>query len=451
MQRHARASRFLARISLVLLPLLVPACAMDDDMTPGQPDAMVPDGPDIPRGQPLPPLAYSFAMSFDAEPWLVPRPETIDGHLYLDVGDDGTVTGVMSTKGDTEVRISEPTGWVDGHQVVLSADSIGVEPGGSLAWQEVRFSLADADGDGALDSATGTMSGTWTQVIGDIYEEVPCTGVLTAGPDTVSTQARLSPPAARGGSLLPHDAFAIQLGEPLRDTEVLDHLGITADGAAVDGTIEVSPIAGGWVASAVFRPAGFLPFGAEIALDLGALADPSGNPVHTFPVDIQVVSDPGNVLDNLGFEADLGGWLALGGDIEITGAFQEIAPAEGEAQAVLNDVAALATYLDVPEDASTLDFSVAVLSQFPDGYGAKVTLYDAGGGATVVFDVSELRDTAVPCDTCDPFRHRIAPLRPSIDLTPYRGQRVFLSAEVRATFFIGVEKVAMVIDDFRLQ
>ena len=48
----------------------------------------------VPRG-PLPPLAYTLALTYDDGPFL-PRPDTITGHMYLDVGANRTVSGTIS-------------------------------------------------------------------------------------------------------------------------------------------------------------------------------------------------------------------------------------------------------------------------------------------------------------------------------------------------------------------
>ena len=52
---------------------------------------------------------------------------------------------------------------------------------------------------------------------------------------------------------------------------------------------------------------------------------------------------------------------------------------------------------------------------------------------------------------CGEFGQLIPPTRKSVDVSLFRGERVFLTAEVRSSFFIGVNFFALVLDDLRIQ
>jgi hypothetical protein len=429
---------------------LATACSDEPEPTPSMPDAG-PSGIEIPLGTSLPPLEYTFTLTYGDEQRLIIRPETISGHLYLDVAADGRVSGELSTLRLGTVNLTEIRGHVQGTEIVFVEGSIGIGSYAELGLDEFRIILLDSDGDGAADGAAGEASGPWTAVMGDIFEESSHTSVLTAGLDTTATAASLDVPR-NYPTILPYDAVHVEFEEPLREADVRDNLRILANGAPVTGELTLEA-KGGLVIGATFQPDAFLPFDAEMTLDLGALKDPAGNALTAADASVPVMADPGVFTDNAGFESNLDGWIVFG-DASAQGAFEGFAPAEGVAQAVLREDTMLVTRLEVPADATALDFSIAVLNYQPDllaNYTTVIGLRRPGGELIQVFDVSDFADRLQPCTTCTEFANVVGPLRHTLDLTPYRGQSVFLTVDARAIHFIGVEPLAVLLDDIQVR
>lgn len=416
------------------------------------PDAMVVP-PDAPPGdtEALPPLAYSLVPTYATPPFIVPRPATIQGHLYLEVDAAGNVSGVISARDSDTVSLAVVNGRREGSDIVIEDGAVAVTPGGSLGLDELRVTLRDDDGDGEIDGADGQATGTWQRVLGDIFDQTTHTSVVTAGLDTTATTASLSL-ARAGGVLLPFDAVEVRFEEPLREADVREHLRVLAGGAAITGELTVTPT-GGLVTSARLQPDAFLGFGAAVSLDLAGLHDPAGNALTTSSAHASVVADPGPLADNTGFESGLAGWIAVG-QAETRGVFQGFAPVAGAAQAVVREGGTLAAALDVASDATELDLSVAVLSEIGVVDANRTTVIALrlpGGGSIEIFDVADVDDQFEPCATCTDYGQSVGPLRSAIDLTPYRGQRVFLTVDVRSSFFIGVNFFAALIDDIQLR
>jgi hypothetical protein len=454
--QHLTLGRAAALLTLCLCA--TPACG--DDSSAG-PDAALDDaaaGPDANlidaapgETSALPPLAYTLTLTYADPPFILPRPTTIAGHLYLEVDGGGLVTGTISTRDTDTVSLAEISGRVEGAVLVIEDASVAVTPGGTLGLDELRITVIDSDSDGTADSATGVASGAWRRILGDVIDESTHSSTMTAGLDTTATSASLfvpSPPL----TLLPFDAVNVRFEEPLREANVRDHLRVLAGGTAVTGELALSATAG-LVTAATFQPDAFLPFGAEVTLDLGALQDPSGNAVTASSTGVPVVADPGQLSGNAGFESGLGGWIALG-QASAEGSFQGFAPVEGAAQAVVREGGTLAGVLDVAADATELELSVAVLSEIGEVDANRTTviaLRTPGGALLEVFDVHDVRDQFQDCGTCTDYGKSVGPLRRTIDLTPHRGQRVFLTVEVRSSFFIGVNFFAALVDDIQIR
>jgi hypothetical protein len=161
-------------------------------------------GSKIPLGTSLPPLEYTLTLTYGEEPWLVDRPETVSGHLYLDVDAEGLVSGTISTLELGTVNLAAIRGRVQGTEMVLVDGSVGIGQRGTLRLDELRIVVLDGDGDGAADGAAGEASGSWFGVMGDIVDESPHTAVLAAGLDTTATTASLSVPFRRP-TILPYE------------------------------------------------------------------------------------------------------------------------------------------------------------------------------------------------------------------------------------------------------
>jgi hypothetical protein len=415
------------------------------------PDADVP--PDAPPGETesLPPLAYTMVPTYATPPFIIPRPAAIHGHLYLEVDAAGTVSGVISARDSDTVSLATVNGRREGSEIVIEDGAVAVTPGGSLGLDELRITLRDNDGDGAIDGADGQAAGSWQRALGDIFDQTTYTSVVAAGLDTTATTASLSV-ARPSGALLPFDAMDVRFQEPLREADVREHLRVLADGTTITGELTLTAT-GGLVTAARLQPDTFLGFGAQVTLDLAGLHDPAGNALAASGAQLSVVADPGPLADNTGFESGLAGWIAVG-QADTRGAFQGFAPVAGAAQAVVREGGTLAAALDVAGDATELELSVAVLSEIGVVDANRTTviaLRQPGGASVEIFDVADVADQFQPCATCTDYGRSVGPLRRAIDLAPYRGQRVFLTVDVRSSFFIGVNFFAALVDDIQLR
>lgn len=440
---------------------LCAASACGDDTSPGSDAGADPDAtpaPDAPRnwdanlgeGTALTPFAYTAALTYGNPPFIIPRPTAINGHLYLVVlGNQvsGTISAHDPDFTDT-VSLAEVSGRMDGSMIVLEDVTVAVTPGGTLVLDELRLTLIDAADDGQIDGATGQATGSWQRVLGDVIDQTPHTSVVNAILDTEGTSATLFVPRGTP-DLLPFDGVDVRFQEPLRETDVRENLRILVDGAAATGELTVTAT-NGLVTAAAFQPDAFLGFGAEVTVDLATLQDPSGNALTASDASLTVVADPGPLADNTGFEAGLTGWIALG-QADTEGTFQGFEPPAGAAQAVVNEGGTLAAALDVPADATELDLSVAVLSEIGEVTADRTTviaLRTASGELFEIFDVADVAADFAECETCEtPYGQSVGPLRRTFDLTPLRGQRVFLTVDVRSSSFIGVNFYAALIDD----
>lgn len=432
------------RAPAILLSLcLCTASACSDDSA---------DGPvEIPLGASLPPLAYSLALTYDSPALSVPRPGAITGHLYLDVSSDGQVTGAISAEDTGRAGLAPISGRVEDHEIVILGGDVDVPSSGSIELEELRITLLDTDGDGEVDGAEGQAGGVWVGTQLDIVDIAMYSSDLSAGLDTTATSASLFVPR---DELLPYDAVRVLFEEPLREADVRDDVRVLADGTALGGEL-VLQAAHGMVTAATFQPDAFLGFGAEVTIDLGALRDPSGNALAAPDARTTVFADPGLLAGNLGFESDLAGWIVLG-QASTGGAFEGLAPAEGAAQAVAREGSTLAAALDVPGDATELDLSVALLvlsqssSANADGK-AVITLRTTSGELLEIFDAGDVEAELQPCATCAEHNLSAGPLRRTVDLTPLRGQRVFVIVEVDSVSWFDPTEYTLLLDDIQLR
>ena len=208
----------------------------------------------------------------------------------------------------------------------------------------------------------------------------------------------------------------------------------------------------GLVTTATFTPSDFLAFDAVLAADVSELRDPAGNAFITVD-ETTTVPDPGSLSDNLGFESALDSWVTLG-DVIVTDTFEGMTPVSGIAHAVVRQEGTLFGYFDVPADATRLALSVALFSEIgeidPD-YTAVIALHRAGGERAIVFDAYDQRELGESCADCTEYGHKLGPLRAEADLTPFQGERLILTVEVRSAFFIGVNYYALVLDDILIE
>jgi hypothetical protein len=430
---------------------VVSACTDESlvDVAPGQAEAFLEAAAVAPGA--LPPLAYTLSLTYNTPPFIVPRPATISGHLYLVVHTGGLVSGTISTRDTDTVSLATISGHVEGDVLVIEDGAVAVTPGGTLGLDELRVAVRDDNSDGTIDGATGTASGSWMRAMGDIFDQTTHTSTMTAILDTTSTTASLFVPRSPA-TLLPFEAVTVRFQEPLREQDVRTYLRIRANGVAVAGTLALTPT-GGLVTSATFQPTALLGFGAGVSIGLSGLRDPAGNALVSTRARVFVAANPGLLTGNAGFESGLTGWIALG-QASALGAFQGFAPAQGAAQAVVREGGTLAGALDVPAGATELELSVAVLSeigQVSPNHTTVIALRKAGGALIEIFDVADVASQFQPCPTCTDYGRSVGPLRRTIDLTPHRGQRVFLTVDVRSSFFIGVNFYAALVDAIQIR
>lgn len=396
-----------------------------------------------------PPLALTLEPAFESSGRSVPRPEAFTGHLHLD-HQGQSVTGSLSLRWYAEPGLSQIAGQLSGDRIDFDAGEARVPPSGRLAWQAFTLTLFDADGDGVVDSAQGDMAGEWEFVMGDVIDSSPHTSSLTAGPDTEPAEITLAPDPRGASVILPIDSIGVRFSEPLADTNMASLRMVTAEGE-VDGQLVFDPVHG-LVVGATFQPTRFLPPAATLSLAIDGIYDPAGNPATTSGDVRRTVADPGVLTDNPDFENGLLGWNAIG-EVAATGAFEGVPPASGDSQAMVREQSVVAGFLDVPQDANQLDLSIAVCSeagQFDAQHSAVVTLHSSAGERYKVFDAFDFSYNSVPCDSCSEFGHIIPPARYVVDLRPYRGQRLMLTAEARSSYFFGVNYYAMLVDDLMI-
>lgn len=393
-------------VSVLLCSWLHAACGGDDAVRdPGRiPDAG-PGGFRDPTGQTLPPLAYT--LSVDYEESLSFSPEAITGHLFLQIGHDGSIGGAVSARVDDTVGLGAVTGRLDGSLLVLQWTDLSVRPHGLLGFDELRLSLLDTDADGAIDGARGEGAGQWGETNGLDVTVTRHESVLIATLDQGRTEAALARP--RRDVLLPHDELRVTLGEPLREADVREHLRVRIGEDIVPAQIALEPVAG-LVVAATLQPDQLLPFGAELALDLTELTDVAGNQLSRASNSLDVIEDPGPLGEDLGFESGLTGWFTLG-NASTQGAVDGFGPAEGATQAMLGVEGTLGAVLELPASATELALSITTLTR-ADGIippPLAVRVRQPGGGA-VEFDTTPLDDSLRDCETCAIYEWQNGPI-----------------------------------------
>ena len=436
-------------LSLLLLLSIVLACGDDtEDPSPGSdPDASPPTGVEVPLGAALPPLAFALTVDYATPELLAFAPETIEGHLVLEVDASGVVSGTMSARAEDDVDLTAIEGRVQGTTISLHAENLDVAPGGWLETVEMSLSLLDDDGDGAPDGARGEAEGGWSAAIGDVVASSSYSSTLSASLDRAGSSPALALPPRRA-ALLPDGSLAVHFEEALREDDVREALRVLADGEPIPGTTSFAATAG-LVARAAFQPDDFLPFGAVVTVELAGLEDLAGNPIGPPTNSLTVVADPGAAELNTGFESGLSGWIAVG-SIRSEGAFEGVDPVEGSAQALLEQGSMLGALLDVPGDATGLDLSMSVLvdSSFLEGGIAAIALHAAGGDSAVVYENEGLGELP-PCVSCTEYDALVGPIQPAIDLVPYQGRRVLLTIALSPQWLSG--PVAALVDDIQIR
>lgn len=403
------------------------------------------------------PLAFTLSLTHSDDLGGLEHPETVDGHLFLEVDDAGVVTGAMSGHWRTSRynyeqagRLIEVTGAVVGDEIVLDENSLALWPEGWIDFTSLSVTLDDIDGDGATDSAAGTLEGRYSVVTGDVVNTSDITGELSAGADNEPGEVRLAEPEFGGtNQFLPVDRVRVGFSEPLLETAVGPNLEVLADGEVLAGQLVGIPVRG-MLTYAWFEPAEFLPFGSVISVQVQSdLLDAAGNAIGAVPVTAPTVDDPGPLNQVPEFESDFSGWIQRG-TIESVADYAGIAPTTGAMQARLSENSQLLGYIDVTDPATPFDLNFTLFTEFGEVYAdlsGFARVYEAPSEYETVFQASEHLAGQVECMDCDGFGYQLGPIAASVDLTPYEDERVFVQIEVNSLFFIGFERHALLIDN----
>jgi hypothetical protein len=215
---------------------------------------------------------------------------------------------------------------------------------------------------------------------------------------------------------------------------------LLADGVEVPAIVAplhpVGPLADGVSIS----PTGNVPFSAELRVEPGDATDGVGNPAQFDGVAVHTVSDPGPLTGNPSFESD-GGWIGMQ---STASDFLFTAP-DGDRYAYVSQE--LVGYFDVPPDASTLTFKVAIYSDMGCPNGPNVSA-DASAPLPVVIEHVD----PIDCDDCQGWGEIIPWHTRTYDLRGVRGQRVVISA-TPSTFTECAPDVypELELDDFRIE
>lgn len=412
--------------------------------------------PLVPGAGEVTPLAFTMTLSHTNQFGSVEFPAELLGHLHLTVDDAGAVSGALSGYWQPTGRtytltgaLSAVTGLVVDDHIELDAGEMSAWPEGRIEWDTLSITLGDDDGDGAADSATGSVAGRWTMVTGDVVNSSDVTGEVRAGLDTETPEIRLATPEFPGTTeFLPTDRIRVMFSEPLTQQAVGNGVEITADGNVLTGQIVGTPTAG-LLSSIWFEPSEFLPFASDIAVQAVDLTDPSGNPGSAVPDPIPTSADPGALNAVPDLEGDFTGWIQQG-TVEAVGEYAGIVPTTGAMQVRMSENSQLLGYMDVSNPVSPFDLSFALFTEYGeifDNFSAVATVYTSPQDSEELFDAFDHTEVNVECMDCDDFRYQLGPITSRVDLSPYVGQRVFVKIEVNSLFFIGYERHALLVDN----
>ncbi|MGE0869714.1 MAG: hypothetical protein AB7P03_14210 [Kofleriaceae bacterium] len=380
----------------------------------------------------------------------------VGGTIELDRTDGDALTGVVALRlgENRRAHLTTITGYLEGHEVILNPATASVDDCCTVAWTSLRIMLVEPQGGGISDTGSGTIAGEWTDHHGDVIEMAAVAGTVAVTADVRPAQAKIAPLRTRWRpALFPGDPISIVLDEPIAMDSVIK-LRLAANGEPIAGPSLNPTVVNGRVSSVTIAPSQLVPLGTTITLDTSAVRDVAGNPVTWDAAALQTPADPGTLTQNLSFENGLDGWFTAGAPPAASGDFLGLTPVDGANQATVFARGSLGGWFVVPSDANQLDLSVAVFSQVSvfDSRSAVVALVTADQ-QVVMYDAEMEAGASGPCPACDgaPYRDMIPPKRVTLDLTPLRGQTVYLVASSESADFPGLTEYAMVLDDIRIQ
>jgi hypothetical protein len=393
----------------------------------------------------------AVTLSYDNDhPGPIGRHPTLTLSLLLARGGSGVV-GVIGPSTSPGGDLTEVSWRATGGGIELARGSLHLDAHVNIDWSTFHLVLKDSNGDGVLDSGSGAMSGGWHAMIGDVADYAGYRASLRVSPDTTAPTATLAPASGRDpGFSLASEGIHVLFSEPVDWDSVRTRTRLLAAGSPVEAKTEAGRVVLGLVTRATIKPSRDIDFDTELGLDVGGVGDPAGNLATWDRRTFRVPRDPGGLLTNPGFENGLKGWISEG-SVQVVSDLEGTSPAEGTRQAVLYSNGRLEGYMDVPANAGKLTFSATIFSEIGEFVaGSSVIVTVAGpGGQVYALDAENLKQQGAPC-TCKDFGERIGPVPVEVDLVPFRGQRVTISAHVRSTGYIGMNYYGLVLDDFRI-
>ena len=346
------------------------------------------------------------------------EPRTLDGTLTLLPGGTGSIA-----IGEHPAAAAWRATW---RGITLGPVTVR-RAGTKLFWPLMHLDIRDTNGDGWLDSGTGLSKGvTWQSGGGDYFPSVNARAVATFEPDRDPPSVTLGvgdpwpgmPWLGTSGQadvLLPTDELVVRFSEPVLASTVVKHLQVRAASRPVTGKISEGADDEPFATTFTFTPDLPLPHGAELSLSLAGIADVTGAKAVAGGPALRVAADPGSLTANPGFERDLAGWAARG-KARSAGAHEGVAPVAGSRQAIVEGQGQIVGYVDVPATASRLEFSMSAVIE---GGGDKVATVRlrSGSARVLVFSLGSADGNAAALRTI------------AIDLTPFRGRRVYIEIQ----------------------
>jgi hypothetical protein len=348
-------------------------------------------------------------------------PGYLDFSIFLQQDGRGWVSLEHEEIGSNLVEVS----WEEtGGRIEIDAPAVGVEGlfvddpyyRAEVGWRELSLRVQDDDGDGVaeLGDASVTLTCEEYDFHGDDYEQDV---ELELDPAVESATLFLEPSEGTEPLHPWSDTFTARATRPVL-IETVATAALTADGIQLPATAMPLNPQGPLADGVRFDPTGPVPFDASIGVDAGGLTDAMETPVVAGTFTIETVTDPGPLTSNPGFEGS-GGWLEL----TTAESSQAFPAAEGERYAYVYAHGSLVGYFDVPLDAATLRFEVAVYNELgcPNGPGFSVR-----SAATLPYTVE--RVGPIDCPGCDAWGEIIPWHTFTYDISAARGQRIVFEA-----------------------
>jgi hypothetical protein len=345
-------------------------------------DAQIADAEqDTDPGQPSPNNQFaagqSYVLRFDAGSLSCSCPGVAQHDLLLTLHDDPVdgVTAWLDYEESSTGPVPAAKGVVAGQPLVLSSGSLGEVgyPSECAGWSvevDTMTLQESAQGDDGLpDSLTGTMTGQYWETDGDYTFPTDLGGTLTGARDNEAPDVVLFTDGA-----WPELRLVASFDELVLTGSVEQALALTVDG--VETTFSLEPALtgpAGYARQFEVAPAEPLHPGAEVLVALGPVADFAGNlAASPKPLSFQIPALP-PVTVTADWDFSGGDPFVAKGKAQVVPSFGGIEAPTGGAMAVVDadyETGSLAdpvaVVVQVPEGATKLRVTMAVLAQEPD-------------------------------------------------------------------------------------